>query len=273
MDFRARTIALLSLVLLPALAAAQAGSVSGTISRTDGSPIDGARISVELPARSATTDQAGHYALRGLPAGRYHVAVSAIGQRLTQRDVEVGAGQTTTLDVRLENGPLMLSGVVTSATRTPAEAGRVAATVNVLTTEQIRTSPARESQDLLREIPASNSRARAALSAARRRSSRFAAWTKGAPPCCSTASPSTTRGASGSTGAACQASLVERVEVIEGGGSNLYGNGAMGGVISFFAKPIAPGSLPSCSSTVAVATRSTPRRRSACRSRIHSTRC
>jgi outer membrane receptor protein involved in Fe transport len=37
-------------------------------------------------------------------------------------------------------------------------------------------------------------------------------------------------------------SLVDRVEVVEGGSSNLYGNGAMGGVISFFARPINPGS-------------------------------
>ena len=47
----------------------------------------------------------------------------------------------------------MLSSVVTSATRTPTEASKVATTVNILTPQQIRTSPARESQDLLREIP------------------------------------------------------------------------------------------------------------------------
>jgi iron complex outermembrane receptor protein len=35
--------------------------------------------------------------------------------------------------------------------------------------------------------------------------------------------------------------LLDRVEVIEGGSSNLYGNGAMGGVISFFSRPVAPG--------------------------------
>ena len=48
----------------------------------------------------------------------------------------------------------MLSSVIVSATRTPIEAGKVASTVNVLTPEQVRQSPARESQDLLREIPA-----------------------------------------------------------------------------------------------------------------------
>jgi iron complex outermembrane receptor protein len=31
------------------------------------------------------------------------------------------------------------------------------------------------------------------------------------------------------------------VEIVEGGGSNLHGNGALGGVIAFYSKPIAPG--------------------------------
>src|SRR6185369_1271876 len=36
--------------------------------------------------------------------------------------------------------------------------------------------------------------------------------------------------------------MLDRVEVLEGGTSNLYGNGAIGGVISFFSRPLAPGS-------------------------------
>jgi iron complex outermembrane receptor protein len=35
--------------------------------------------------------------------------------------------------------------------------------------------------------------------------------------------------------------MLDRVEVIEGGTSSLYGNGAMGGMISFFSQPLAPG--------------------------------
>ena len=37
--------------------------------------------------------------------------------------------------------------------------------------------------------------------------------------------------------------MLDRVEVVEGGTSNLYGNGAMGGVISFFTRPLAPGAM------------------------------
>ena len=61
--------------------------------------------------------------------------------------------------------------------------------------------------------------------------------------CCSTAFRSTTRGASGSTGVACRRAMLDHVEVVEGGTSSLYGNGAMGGMISFFSRPLAPGAV------------------------------
>src|SRR5437763_1807520 len=35
--------------------------------------------------------------------------------------------------------------------------------------------------------------------------------------------------------------MLDRVEVVEGGTSSLYGNGAMGGLISFFSRPLAAG--------------------------------
>jgi outer membrane receptor protein involved in Fe transport len=242
MKLRTTSIGLLPLLLLPAVAAAQTGTVSGTVSRADGSPIDGARVSVQLPARAVSTDQSGRYQLRGLPAGNYQVSISAVGQRLARRDVDVIAGRTTALDVRLESGPLMLSGIVTSATRTPAEASRVAATVNVLTSEQIRTSPARETQDLLREIPGVELARTSSLVGGSAQIVSIRGVDEGRTAVLFDGIPVNDAWGEWIDWGRVPKSLVERVEVLEGGGSNLYGNGAMGGVISFFARPIAPGS-------------------------------
>jgi outer membrane receptor protein involved in Fe transport len=242
MRLRTSPFALFLLLLLPAIATAQTGAVAGTVTRADGSPLGGARVAVRLPARSATTDQAGRYALRGLPAGHYRVSISAVGQRLTQREVDVAAGRTATLDVRLETGPLMLSGIVTSATRTPAEASRVAATMNVLTPEQIRTSPARETQDLLREIPGVELARTSSLVGGSAQIVSIRGVDEGRTAVLFDGIPVNDAWGEWIDWGRVPKSLVERVEVLEGGGSNLYGNGAMGGVISFFAKPIAPGS-------------------------------
>ena len=242
MRLRLTSFTSLLLVLVPTVAVAQGGTVAGTVRRADGSPIDGARVSVQLPARSATTDQSGRYALRGLPGGEYRVTITAIGQRLAQRDVAVVDGQITALDVRLERGPLMLSGIVTSATRTPAEASRVAATVNVLTSEQIRSSPARETQDLLREIPGVELARTSSLVGGSAQIVSIRGVDEGRTAVLFDGIPVNDAWGEWIDWGRVPKALVERVEVLEGGGSNLYGNGAMGGVISFFAKPIAPGS-------------------------------
>jgi outer membrane receptor protein involved in Fe transport len=230
------------LALVPSLAAAQSGAVSGTVHGSDGLPLNGARVSVALPARVATTDQYGRYALRELPAGHYDVVFTAIGERLARRGVDVAAGQRVTLDVQLERGALMLSGVVTSATRTPAEASRVATTVNVLGSEQIRTSPARETQDLLREIPGIELPRTSSLAGGSAQIVSIRGVDEGRTAVFFDGIPINDAWGEWIDWGRVPKSLLDRVEVLEGGGSNLYGNGAMGGVISFFAHPIVPGS-------------------------------
>lgn len=95
-------------------AAANAGAaVSGTVRRPDGRPAAGASVLVlGLDAR-ATTDDAGRFALGGLPAGTYAVEARALGfqpatavvalspRRAASADVALGARVTTLETVRV----------------------------------------------------------------------------------------------------------------------------------------------------------------------------
>src|SRR4051812_17521417 len=148
-------VALLALAsALPLGAQTRVGSVRGVVTGLEsGAPIASARVAVASPARAALASERGAYVLRDLPAGRYEIVVTALGRKPRRDTVAVESGRTTTHDVALAEGSLMLSSVIVSATRTPAPANVVASTVNVLTAEHIATSPARESQDLLRDIP------------------------------------------------------------------------------------------------------------------------
>jgi iron complex outermembrane receptor protein len=230
------------LVLLPASALAQTGGLRGTVRGARGDALYGARVSVQLPARVAITDQAGRYALRQLPAGHYDVTVTALGHRLARRPVDVVAGQDATLDVQLDPGALMLSGIVTSATRSPSDAGRVATTVNVLTPEQILTSPARETQDLLREIPGVEIPRTSSLVGGSAQIVSIRGVDEGRTAVLYDGIPVNDAWGEWVDWGRVPKAQLDRVEVLEGGGSNLYGNGAMGGVISFFSRPITPGS-------------------------------
>lgn len=104
-------------------------------------------------ARTAVTNVRGVYRLDGLPPGAYVVLVTAAGRTPERRSIEVGARYATTADFALAPSPPLLSDGVVTATRTPEAPRDVATTVHVLPLERVRTSPARTTDDLLREMP------------------------------------------------------------------------------------------------------------------------
>ncbi|MFL5616019.1 MAG: TonB-dependent receptor [Gemmatimonadaceae bacterium] len=218
------------------------GDVRGRIT-TVGTPVIGARVAIEMPPRVAIADERGSYALRGLPAGNYDVVVTAIGYKSARRDITINANQSTTLDVALERGSLMLSSVITTATRTPTEASKVATTVNVLTPYQIETSPARESQDLLREIPGVELPRTSSLVGGTAQIVSIRGVDEGRTAVLFDGFPINDAWGEWIDWGRVPKGMLDRVEVVEGGTSSLYGNGAMGGVISFFSKPLAPGAV------------------------------
>ena len=237
----AATLVLSALVAAPRGAAAQrGGDVHGRVSSASGAVI-GARVAIDIPPRVAMADERGDYLLRGLPAGHYDVVVTALGYKPARRGVDVTANQSTTLDVSLEQGSLMLSSVVTTATRTPTDANKVATTVNVLTPYQIRTSPARESQDLLREIPGVELPRTSSLVGGTAQIVSIRGVDEGRTAVLFDGFPINDAWGEWIDWGRVPKGMLDRVEVIEGGTSSLYGNGAMGGVISFFSRPLAPG--------------------------------
>lgn len=235
--------AVVTVVASPRRAAAQrAGDVHGRVTGASG-PVIGARVAIETPARVAIADDRGDYTLRSLPAGHYEVVVTALGYKPARRGVDVTANQSTTLDLSLEQGSLMLSSIVTTATRTPTEANKVATTVNVLTPYQIKTSPARESQDLLREIPGVELPRTSSLVGGTAQIVSLRGVDEGRTAVLFDGFPINDAWGEWIDWGRVPKGMLDRVEVIEGGTSSLYGNGAMGGVISFFSRPLAPGAV------------------------------
>jgi outer membrane receptor protein involved in Fe transport len=232
----------LALTVASPLAAQAPVAVRGTITAAGGGvPLASARVAVEAPARVAVTSADGAYVLRDLPTGRYEVLVTALGYKPVRRDVEVVRGRATTLDLALEQGSLLLSSVVTTATRTPVEARRVASTVNVLTSEQIRTTPARETQDLLREIPAVELPRTSSLVGGTAQIVSIRGVDEGRTAVIVDGIPINDAWGEWIDWGRVPMRMLDRVEVVEGGSSSLYGNGAMGGIISFYSRPLSPG--------------------------------
>ena len=225
----------------PALAQNPAADrrIDVTVLDEQGLAVLGARVTATLRSAnlSRTASSANErFTMAGLTPGVYTVRVSAPGFQLQEVSVDVTAETSQTVEVRLRPAGYTEQLVVT-ATRSEQRIADVPASVNVVTNEQISQSPAVVADDVLRQVPT--------FSLFRRTSS------IAANP---TAQGVSLRGI-GPSGVSRTLVLLddipfndpfggwvywtrvpmmnaERIEIIDGASSSLYGNYAMGGVIN-----------------------------------------
>lgn len=227
-----------------AIAQRATGSVRGTVTNADThTPIKGARVSIANPERVAIADERGEFTLRDVPPGTYSVFTTAVGKKPDSSSVTVSANRDATLTIGLKEGSLLLSSVIVSATRTPVEANKVASTVNVLSPEAVRQSPARESQDLLREVAAVELPRTSSLVGGTAQIVSIRGVDEGRTAVLADGIPVNDAWGEWIDWGRIPKAMLDHVEIVEGGTSNLYGNGAMGGAISFFTRPLAPGAM------------------------------
>ena len=213
--------------------------IEGTVVDQQGLPVTGARIVATLRGGTLTRaalSSTARFAVTGLTAGVYDARIEANGFAPWQRSVDLRTELVAVLEARLDAEGVSEQIIVTP-TRTERQIGDVPASVHVLTAEEIQRSPAVVADDLLRQIPT--------FSLFRRTSS------LAAHP---TAQGVSLRGI-GPSGVSRTLVLVdnipfndpfggwvywtrvpmlntERIEVVDGATSSLYGNYAMGGVIN-----------------------------------------
>lgn len=222
-------------------APAAAGTLTGRVTTTDGAPLAGARVASPGLARTAVADARGVYRLDGLAPGAYVVVVTAAGRTPERRTVEVASGAPTAADFALAPAPPLLSDVVVTATRTPEAPNEVAATVHVLTPERVRTSPARTADDLLRELPGVELPRTSSTAGGPEEIVSLRGADEGRTLVLLDGVPLNDPWGEWVQWNRAPRFQLDRVEVFEGGGSSLYGSGAMGGVIALHSRPIVAG--------------------------------
>ncbi|WP_373068511.1 SusC/RagA family TonB-linked outer membrane protein, partial [Gemmatimonas sp.] len=89
------------------------GTVRGTVTdSTTGRPLSGVQMTVTGAPARAVTSETGAYQLAGVPAGRVTVRAQRLGYAALQRTVDLTAGSTVTVDIRLRPVAAVLSTVV-----------------------------------------------------------------------------------------------------------------------------------------------------------------
>jgi outer membrane cobalamin receptor len=151
-------IALLLFLIFATCSFAQerVGTISGSVSDPGGALISGAQISA-VPdgeageAVKGISQSDGHFALK-LRSGKYRVSVARDSFATAAQDVAIGAGETRELQVRLALEPLS-SKVVVTAQAQPIDAQSSPAPLTILTRQDFQQRAATSLPDLLATQP------------------------------------------------------------------------------------------------------------------------
>lgn len=115
-----RTVLVFAALLLPATLigqSTQTGDLTGRITDSRGIPIEGVRVEIATPQRSVLTDRNGTFLLRSLPAGEHLLEISRIGYAPAQLEVNlVGSGgrraaPVDPVEIILRAAPLEIQGL------------------------------------------------------------------------------------------------------------------------------------------------------------------
>jgi TonB-dependent receptor len=149
---------LVTLLLLSLPAFAQSGAISGSVTDDSGSVLKGARIEL-LPSGVATSaNYQGEFALRDIAPGRYTLTTSYIGFTIHNEEIDVVAGKTLNLNLKLEVASKSEEIFVT-ADRAHGEADAINQTrtadnlIEVLPAEVITSLPNANVADALGRLP------------------------------------------------------------------------------------------------------------------------
>ena len=132
---------------------AQTGSVAGRVVDEQGTGINGAQVYLVRPAISAQTGSDGGYVLQRVPAGARVVHVRMLGFRPDSATVSVASGQQAAADFSLRRDPLQLQDMVVTGTTTPRQNLEASVAVTTLTAQEVEQAAPRSTTEMLRYVP------------------------------------------------------------------------------------------------------------------------
>ena len=189
--------------------------------------IDGATI-------GTTTDATGHYTLYHVPVGRFKVSVSAIGYANQTKEVDIKCGDDILLNFETTESQISLDAVVVSASRNETTRREAPSLVNILDSDllgKVSAPTIAEGLSFQPGVRVENSCQNCGFAQVRINGldGQYSQIVINSRPIFSALA-----GVYGLEH--IPANMVERIEVVRGGGSALYGSSAIGGTINIITK-------------------------------------
>jgi len=238
-----RAVVAFLLLAPPPLLLAAAGSavLRGTLRTREGQPLPGLLVIVTGPeSRTLLTGPDGRYEATGLPVGEYRLAVAEPGFVLAPEPVAVVGPEPVSLDLVLSPAPVREQ-VLVAATRGEATSSTLGASVSVLDREAIESRASSSFLHLVQDLPGVAVARTGGIGSqgslfVRGGESRFARILVDGVPV-------NTPGGFYDFGGTLPFDY-ERVEVVRGAVSGLYGTDALAGVVNIVTRRPEPGQAP-----------------------------
>lgn len=219
----------LVLLLLTTGVSAQNAALTGTVTDADGQPLIGANISIRGTVLGAASDSEGRFVIRRVPAGTYTVVCSMIGYGRQDRTVALQQGQDLVQNFTLEETAIQTGEVVVTAGKHAQSLEEVPVSMSTFDRRDVEARGIYSLENALRKVSGVNItedqiNIRGSSGYSRAIGSRVLLLVDGAPVL------------AGDAGEVkfdiVPMYAVDRIEVVKGAGSALYGSSALGGVIN-----------------------------------------
>jgi iron complex outermembrane recepter protein len=135
------------------LAQGTAGSIAGRVVDEDGAGVSGAQIFIDRPALSTQTRANGEYTLTRVPSGTHTLHARLLGFRPESTSVTVSGTGQATQNFTLRHDPLQLQTMVVTGTQTPRMNLDASVAVTTLSATEIRSAAPRSTTEALRYVP------------------------------------------------------------------------------------------------------------------------
>lgn len=207
--------------------------VAGKVTHAEtGKPLSGANLVIEELNAGTTTDASGNFVMANLNPGNYTLTISFVGFENQSIGFSLKSNEKKTVDVRLQPANVEMSSVVITATRTSREMDETPARMAMMDAKEVNNLPITDVDDALQSI--SNVYVNRSWGIFSKNTSVTMRGLDGTQRTLVLLNGVPLNKVSGGQiqWALIRPEDVQRIEVIKGPGSALYGMNAMGGVIN-----------------------------------------
>lgn len=225
---------LFSVALFSSSIAQEKGRISGLVldSRSR-NPLGGANVQIEGTVLGAMADTKGYFTILNLPAGHYRLRASYIGYKSDTMTIALAAGAIRSVTFLLQPSVIQLSQVIITGSRQPENLASAAASVHVVDGAVLQRRNLLRIDEALQYVPGvalvgENINIRGGSGYNRLGGSRMLVLLDEVPILTSDLGEANWN--------IVPITEIERIEVLKGAASSLYGSGALSGVVNMFTK-------------------------------------